>query len=167
MAQRSLATEADVGADLCGKVPPLEYIGVILPHCFCIYIYTYVYVYMYICICICNKLIAKRNSHVQQCTAKNSEDLSREYGGFHKWGDCTPKWMVYKWFLKENPSIKGWFRGTPISGNLQCWHGEVVAGLDEDDPNNPATIADNVPWHGWCSTRMCLGRAFFAKQSLM
>ena len=38
-------------------------------------------------------------------------------GGFHKW--------VYPengWFIMENPSINGWFRGTPILGSLQMDH---------------------------------------------
>ena len=53
--------------------------------------------------------------------AKPSWDLKTEdicwfcmnkYGGFHKW--AYPKWRVYNG--TANPSINGWFGGTPIHG---------------------------------------------------
>ena len=53
------------------------------------YIIIYIYIYTYIYICV--------------------------YGGLRQNGGVSPKCMVY---FMENPSINGWFRGSPILENL-------------------------------------------------
>ena len=47
----------------------------------------------------------------------SQQNQSIDPGGFHKWG-YSNSWMVY---FMENPSINGWFGGTPILGHLHIW----------------------------------------------
>ena len=49
-----------------------------------------------------------------QIFVSEMKGICTKYGGFQKRGAPTAGW-----FIRENPSTNGWFRGTPILGNPQ------------------------------------------------
>ena len=79
------------------------------------YIYTYIYTYIYIP--YGSKHLLRRYKIppqiIPQTLPKKVLGSTGYKWGFHKWGS-----PIAGWFIRENPSMNGWCRGTPMSGNL-------------------------------------------------